>query len=159
MNPTFISRMLQSLVESTSGFGTGRRSRRRREEPAFTVFEVPFWSRRRMKMMGEGSHAFRSEGMGWGGGKEIVSVDIRLRKWNSKHLFVSRTLRFSSTKFSFRSPGRMRLRVCVRPRVPTSGVQGRAGHGGAWQPLARLTQLWPLHRPPQRDLERETCLG
>lgn len=117
MNPTFVSRMLQNLAESTSGFSAGRRSRRRREEPAFTVFEVPFEAGGGWGWWGEGSRALgQGSGVGAGG-----CFCCRLARGAEQRLPVP-DLHLGSTKFSFRSPDRPR-----RERAPACSQA--AGHG------------------------------
>lgn len=82
MNPTFVSRMLQSLAESTSGFSTGRRSP---EAAGGTCVHSLRSSLLKQEEEDEddGEKALALSGQRKGGrgeGKEIVSVDVWLRK-------------------------------------------------------------------------------
>lgn len=138
MNPVFIFRMLQSLSGLTSGFSIGRRSQRRREEPAFVSSKFRFEAGGWWRWWGEGSRTSEETrgGMGerrlflltFGYGSETASICLR-------------NLHFSSTKFSFRSPDRMR-------RMHASAHSTSGAWSGTGTPVPATGG----------NLERETCL-
>lgn len=85
----------------------GKKPERWPMEPAFTVFKVPFWNIRK-RMKGKRISHF------WGKGRLFLLM-FGYESETAKHLFVSKNLRFSSTKFSFQSSDRcfkMRKGVC-----------------------------------------------
>lgn len=88
-------------------------------EPAFTVFEVPFWNRRRMKMKGRRRISYVRGGER---GKKIVSVDVWLRKWNGKHLFVSKIYVLAAQNLPSKvQPIQDSVRVCAWEREKKRG--------------------------------------
>lgn len=103
MNPTFVSRMLQSLAESTNGFNTGRRSP---EAVGGTcIHSLRSSLLKQEEDEDDGEKALTLSGQrkrGGAGGQEIDSVDIWLRKWNSKHLFVSKIYILAAQSFPFK---------------------------------------------------------
>lgn len=166
MNPTFISRMLQSLAESTSGFSTGRRSPEAAGGTCVHSLRSSLLKQEEDEDDGEKALALsgqRKQGVGWGKGDCFcwhLATEVK-----QQASICLQNLHFSSTKFSFQSPDRKRcVRACVRLRVATSRGAELDGDTRAWQ-APRLPARDSAPRPsPLRlpttgeNLERETCL-
>lgn len=165
MNPTFVSRMLQSLVESMSGFGTGRRSPEAAGGTCVHSLRSSLLKQEEDEDDGEKALALSGQRKR-GGGKEIVSVDTWLRKWNSKHLFVSKIYILAAQSFPFkvRTVRDACVRTCVRLRVPTSrGAELDGDTSARPAPRRPARGSEPRHSPLRlpttgENLERETCL-
>lgn len=151
MNPTFVSQMLQSLAESMSGFSTGRRSP---EAAGGTcVHSLRSSLLKQEEDEDDGEKALALSGQRKRGGKEIVSVDTWLRKWNSKHLFVSKIYVLAAQSFPFKV--RTVRDACVRACVcvfPQAGVRSWTGTPVPGRPLAGP------HVALSRGTRRSTCL-
>lgn len=123
MNPMFISWMLQSLAGLTSGFSIGRRSQRRREEPAFTSSKFLFEAGHD-EDDGEKALALRRKrGAGWGKGDCFC---WHLATGVKQHLFVSKTYILAAQSFPFKV--RTVWDACTRPRIPQAGHGAGRGH-------------------------------
>lgn len=151
MNPTFVSRMLQSLAESTSGFSTGRRSPEAAGGTCVHSLRSSLLKQEEDEDDGEKALALsgqRKRGVGWGKGDCFcwhLATEVK-----QQASICLQNLHFSSTKFSFQSPDRKRwVRACVRLRVATSRGAELDGDTRAGQ--APRLPAGTLRRGPRRS--------
>lgn len=127
MNPTFVSRMLQSLAESTSGFSTGRRSPEAAGGTCVHSLRSSLLKQEEDEDDGEKALALSGQRKRGRGGGDCFCWHLATEVKQQASICLQ-NLHFSSTKFSFQSPDRKRcVRACVRLRVPTSRVRSWTG--------------------------------
>jgi len=156
MNPTFVSRMLQSLAESTSGFSTGRRSP---EAAGGTCVHSLRSSLLKQEEDGDdGEKALALSGqrdrggrVGWGGRRSFLSTFGYGSGTASIYLSPKPTF-LAAEKFSFQSPARP---SCVR----ASARAASRGCGAGRDTGARHAARSHRRSAAGENLERETCLS